>query len=73
MRGALILIVFFALFTAASLLIPSPMFPGNAFCALLGVVSQYANYLSAIFNGAFYGVILWVIFTVLSRRLEIEK
>jgi len=34
MRGVLILVVFFSMFTVASLLIPSPMFPGNFFCAL---------------------------------------
>jgi hypothetical protein len=74
MRGALILIAFFSLFTLASLLIPSPMFPGIFFCALIGgAVSEYVGYLSAFFNGLFYGVILWLIFTVISRRLEVEK
>jgi hypothetical protein len=74
MRGALILIVFFLMFTFASLLIPSPMFPGNFFCTLIGgAISGYVGFLSAVFNGLFYGVILWVIFTVISRRLEVEK
>jgi hypothetical protein len=74
MRGALILAVFFLMFTSASLLIPSPMFPGNFFCALIGeVISQYIVYLSAVFNGVFYGVALWLVFFVLSRRLEEEK
>jgi hypothetical protein len=71
MRGILILIAFFSLFTVASLLIPSPMFPGNFFCALIGQgTSQYVGSLSAVFNGIFYGVILWLVFIVLSRRLE---
>ncbi len=74
MRGALILISFFSLFTLASLLIPSPMFPGNFFCTLIGEsISEYAGYLSAVFNGLFYGVVLWMVFTVISRRLEVEK
>ena len=74
MRGALILIVFFSLFTLASLLIPSPMFPGTFFCTLIGgAISEYAEYLSAVFNGLLYGVILWIVFTVISRRLEVEK
>jgi hypothetical protein len=74
MRGALILVVFFAMFTFASLLIPSPMFPGNFFCTLIGgAVSEYTTYLSAFFNGLFYGVILWTVFAVISRRLEVEK
>jgi len=49
------------------------MFPGNFFCALIGVISEHAKYLSAVFNGVFYGVILWLVFTVISRRLEAEK
>jgi hypothetical protein len=71
MRGIAILIVFFLMFTSASLLIPSPMFPGSVFCILIGgAVSEYAGYLSAIFNGVFYGSVLWLVFTVISRRLE---
>jgi len=74
MRGALILIAFFSLFTLASLLIASPMFPGNFFCMLIGEsISDYVGYLSAVFNGLFYGVILWMVFTVISKRLEVEK
>jgi hypothetical protein len=62
------------MFILASLLIPSPMFPGTFFCALIGEsVSKYTEYLSAVFNGLFYGVILWIVFTVISRRLEVEK
>jgi len=74
MRGTLILIVFFLMFTFASLLIPTPMFPGNAFCMLIGEpVSQYVEYLSAVFNGVFYAIILWLVFVVISRKLEEEK
>ena len=74
MRVLAILIAFFFVFTSASLLIPSPMFPGNFFCALIGeAISEYAGYLSAIFNGVFYGVILWLIFVVISKRLEKES
>jgi len=74
MRGTIILIVFFLFFVLTSLLIPSPMFPGDFFCTLIGgAVSGYAEYLSAIFNGVFYGVILWLIFIFISKRLEEEK
>jgi hypothetical protein len=73
MRGTLILMVFFLMFTFASLLIPSPMFPGNLFCSLIGeAIGQYVEYLSALFNGVFYGMILWLVFVVISRRLEEE-
>jgi hypothetical protein len=62
------------MFTAASLLIPSPMFPGNLLCTLMGdTTSEYAKLLSAVFNGVFYGVILWLVFVVISRRLEGEE
>jgi hypothetical protein len=71
MRGTLILVVFFLMFTSASLLIPSPMFPGNVFCMLIGeVISEFVDYFSALFNGVFYGMILWLVFVVVSRRLE---
>jgi hypothetical protein len=71
MRGVSILIVFFLLFTFASLLIPTPMVPGNFFCTLIGEsVVEYAEYLSAVFNGVFYGVILWLVFVVVARKLE---
>jgi hypothetical protein len=71
MRGVLILIAFFSTVFLASLLIPSPMFPGNFFCALIGeAVNQYVGYLSALFNGVFYGLILWLVFVVISKRLE---
>jgi hypothetical protein len=50
------------------------MFPGNFFCALIGeAVSQYAAYLSALFNGIFYGTILWLVFSMISKRFEEEK
>jgi hypothetical protein len=74
MKGAVILLTFFLLFASASLLIPSPMFPGNFFCALIGeTISQYANYLSALFNGIFYGVILWLVFSMISKKLVEEN
>jgi hypothetical protein len=66
--------VFFILFTAASLMIPSPMFPGNALCALIGAsVTQYTAVVSALFNGVLYSVVLWLIFVGVSRRLTQEK
>jgi len=73
-RGTLILLVFFSMFTVASLLAPYPMFPGNLLCGIVGeVMSGYTEYLGAVLNGAFYGAILWLVFVVISRRLETEK
>lgn len=74
MKGIPILIVFFSIFLVASLLIPSPMFPGNVICTLIGKIEEeYAEILSALFNGAFYGIVLWLVFVVVSRRFEKEK
>jgi hypothetical protein len=70
MKG-LIVLVFFSIFAAASLLIPVPMFPGSWFCAVIGPgVEDFVVVLSAVFNGLFYGVILWLLFVGISRKLE---
>jgi hypothetical protein len=62
------------MFTVASLLIPRPMFPGSFFCFSIGpAATAYVDYLSALLNGVFYGVILWLVFVAVSRRLEEEK
>jgi len=36
-------------------------------------MSGYTEYLGAVLNGVFYGAILWLVFVVISRRLETEK
>ena len=70
-KGLAILIAFFLLFTCASLLIPSLIFPGSFFLMLVGEpTSEYAKYLGAVLNGAFYGVILWLVFVYISKKLE---
>jgi hypothetical protein len=67
----LMIIAFFSIFAAASLLIPTPMFPGSWFCAVIGQgIQEYVGVLSAVFNGLFYGVILWLFFIGISRKLE---
>ncbi|MEM4704426.1 MAG: hypothetical protein QXJ02_05085 [Candidatus Bathyarchaeia archaeon] len=71
MKGKIILLVFFMMFTVASLLIPSPLFPGNFLCFMLGLsVSSFYGFLSAVINGVVYGLILWTVFVVLSKRFE---
>jgi len=71
MKGITILIVFFTIFLAASLLIPSPMFPENLLFTLFGNLSSaYMEWISAIFNAVFYGIILWLVFVAVSRRFE---
>ena len=74
MRGTPILLIFFLMFTTASLMAPFPMFPGNLICYKIGLaVAQYALYLGAAFNGLFYGALVWAIFAGLSRKLEQES
>jgi hypothetical protein len=49
------------------------MFPGSLLLASVGGASPaYAQYISAVLNGVVYGVVLWTVFVVLSRRLEQE-
>ena len=65
------MVAFFAIFTVAKLLIPAPMFPGSLFCTLIETKTQvYVNVLSALFNGAIYGVSLWLVFLGFSRKLQ---
>lgn len=72
-RATPILMIFFLMFTVASLLAPFPMFPGNFLCMKIGpAINEYATYLSASFNGLFYGVFVWLIFAAIDRRLEKE-
>jgi hypothetical protein len=69
MKG-IIALAFFSLFAVASLLIPVPMFPGSWFCTLIGQgIRDYISIISALFNGVFYGLILWMVFIGISRKL----
>jgi hypothetical protein len=73
MRGVPILLIFFLMFTAASVMAPFPMFPGNFVCATIGsAVTPYALYLGAALNGLFYGVLIWLVFVGISKKLEQE-
>jgi hypothetical protein len=70
-KSASILLAFFSIFAVASIIIPLPMFPGSWFCALFGErLVEYVRVLSAVFNGAFYGGILWLMFVGLGKKLE---
>jgi len=75
MRGGLIFLVFFVLFTAASYAVPVPLFPGNL-VSLLGFVTVpdvYASFVSAVVNGVVYGFVVWLVFVLVSRRFEEPK
>ena len=71
MRGGAVFLAFFLLFTLASLAVPVPLFPGNAIHAFFGLpVDSYAPLISAITNGVTYGLVVWLVFFLATRRLD---
>ena len=66
--------VFLVFFTLATLAVPIPLFPGNmvhsVFSSLGIPVSLYTSLLEAVANGILYGFIIWIVFVLVSRRLE---
>jgi len=71
MRAIPIFYTFFLLFTAASIAVPIPLFPGNLIPTLSGIpASEYTVYLEALTNGLTYGAISWIIFFFVDKKLE---
>ncbi len=71
MRAIAIFIVFFLLFTAASIAVPIPLFPGNIIPNLFqNSSSAYMPYLEALINGLTYGIIIWLVFFFVDKKLE---
>lgn len=71
MRGGAVFFAFFILFTVASLAVPVPLFPGNLFPAWFGVSSDvYAPLFSAVTNGVVYGLVVWLVFFLATRKLD---
>jgi hypothetical protein len=71
MRATAVFLMFFLLFTAASIAVPIPLFPGNMVSTLLEMpVSNYMVYLEALTNGLTYGFITWIVFFVVDKKLE---
>jgi hypothetical protein len=71
MRATAIFFIFFILFTAASIAVPIPLFPGNMVPKLLEMpVSEYIAYLEALTNGLTYGFVTWIVFFVVDKKLE---
>jgi len=74
MRGGAILLAFFALFAVASYAVPVPLFPGNLVSVLVvNVPVIYVPLVSAVVNGLVYGVVVWLVFVLVSRRFEEPK
>ena len=74
MRGGAIFLAFFIFFTLATLAVPIPLFPGNmvhsVFSSLGIPVSLYSSLFNAVANGILYGFIVWMIYVLVSKRLE---
>jgi hypothetical protein len=71
MRSPAIFLIFVILFTAASIAVPIPLFPGNVIPALLEIhASEFVRYLEALTNGLTYGFITWLVFFVVDKKLE---
>jgi len=70
-RAKPIFFVFFILFTAASVAVPIPMFPGNMITALFRLpFSSYMPYIEVITNGLTYGFFTWLVLFIVDKKLE---
>jgi len=71
MRATAIFFAFSLLFTAASIAVPIPLFPGNIIPTLSGTPTfEYMPYLKALTNGMTYGFIIWTVFFLVDKKLE---
>jgi mannitol-specific phosphotransferase system IIBC component len=71
MRGGAVFLAFFLLFTLASLAVPVPLFPGSMIHAVFSLpVGEYAPLISALTNGVTYGLVVWLVFFVVSRKID---
>ncbi len=71
MRGGAVFLAFFILFTLASLAVPAPLFPGSFIPTLFSLpIDTYAPLISAITNGITYGLVVWLVFVLVTRRLD---
>lgn len=74
MRATPVFFAFFLLFTLASLAVPIPLFPGSAITAYIqtpvSAISEYLVYIAAVSNGLIYGILVWVVFFFVDKKLE---
>jgi hypothetical protein len=70
-KAAPIFIAFFIMFTAASIAVPVPLFPGNLIASFLNIpFLEYAIYIEAITNGITYGIVIWFVFYLIGKKLD---
>jgi len=71
LRGGAVFLAFFALFTLASLAVPVPLFPGNMVLVWFSLPqTDYASFISAVANGVTYGLVVWLVFVLATRKLD---
>jgi mannitol-specific phosphotransferase system IIBC component len=71
MRGGAVFLAFFLLFTLASLAVPVPLFPGSMIHAVFSLPTDaYAPLISALTNGITYGLVVWLVFFVVSKKID---
>lgn len=70
MRGGAIFLAFFALLTVTFFAVPVPLFPGNVVPVWFSLPSRdCASLVSAVVNGVTYGLVVWLVFVVATRKL----
>ena len=72
MRKAITFLTFFALFLIALIFVPLELFPGNLLKNISQIPAQYKPFLMVFLNSLTYSLIVWLILTVLSRRIGKE-
>jgi len=79
MKGVLVFLVIFLIFLAATLYY-AELPPGNTISGNMNVdpTVEYGGFkvktiTSAIFNGVIYGIIVWVIFTIIDKARKRKK
>jgi len=72
MFGTIIFIIFFAIFTTASILLPVQFFPGSLLENLTIIPQEYKQYVSAIANGLIYSTIIWLISLAINKKIKEE-
>ena len=73
MIGAVVFLIFFALFTLISRVVDFP--PGIWVYKWIPEIqqTQYAPWVNGILNGVVYGVIIWVVFSLTKMAWERKK
>jgi len=70
MRGGMVFLIFFVLFSAASYAIPVPIFPGNMILSLFTSIPEISPLISSVVNGIVYGCIVWLVFILVIKNFE---